>query len=204
MKKVLLFLALISFVMAGCTPASAVSPTTTPSYTAIPTDTLPPTAVSTTNPTATITPIPFPSLTLKPGDLYFSLDGKPTFLFSRNLAGIKPNDYAVLAEWAHQQGDQLVRVLTDNESMGGSYGYGYTSTGDIQPDWSNNWEHFFNAAEEDQVYVMPSFTGWANWNDTGYNTWAHNPFNSANGGITRDPREIYKKDSHPAPLPEVV
>jgi len=186
-----------SLTLASCSPEPIAEPTSIslPVSTIPTTDTIAPTSIPTPNPTATITPVPFPSLTLKPGDLFFSQDGKPTFLFSRNLAGIKPNDYAVLAEWAHQQGDQLVRVLTDNESMGGSYGYGYTSTGDIQPDWSNNWEHFFNAAEEDQVYVMPSFTGWANWNDTGYNTWAHNPFNSANGGPTRNPREIFKKDS---------
>jgi hypothetical protein len=195
MNKAFLFIALISLVMAGCTPAPTVLPTATPPPTAIPTDTLPPTAIPIASPTATVTPFPLPSLTLKPGDLYFSLDGKPVFLFSRNLAGNRPDDYAALVGMAHQQGDLLVRVGTDNAAMGGNSGYGYTATGEISSDWSKHWERFFDTAEADQVYVIPTFMGWINWNDTGYNTWAQNPFNSANGGSTKDPREIYKKDS---------
>jgi hypothetical protein len=193
-KSIFVLIVLASLILSGCTPKPTAAPI--PTATSIPT-TIPPTKTVIPSPTAlaTITPVPFPSLTLKSGDFYFSVDGTPTFLFSRNLAGIKPNDYEVLVEWAHMQGDQLVRVATDNESMGGSYGYGYTPTGDIQPDWSNNWEHFFDTAEADQVYVIPTFTGWANWNNTGYNTWPHNPFNSDNGGPTKDPRDIFKKDS---------
>jgi hypothetical protein len=45
------------------------------------------------------------------------------------------------------------------------------------------------------VYVLPYFTGWMNWNTTGYNTWADNPFNSANGGPAASPTEIFKQDS---------
>ncbi len=79
--------------------------------------------------------------------------------------------------------------------MGGEHGYGYSPSGQIVEDWSNNWEHFFDVAEADGLYVIPSFWGWIDWNDTGYNTWTNNPFNSANGGPAKDPREIFKKDS---------
>jgi len=96
---------------------------------------------------------------------------------------------------AHLQGDHFLRVSTNSESMGGYHGYGYTSKGEIQEDWSNNWEHFFDVAEADGLYVIPNVGGWIDWNTTGYNTWANNPFNSANGGPAKDPREIFKKDS---------
>ena len=50
-------------------------------------------------------------------------------------------------------------------------------------------------AEANGLYVIPYFTGWANWNSTGFNTWTTNPFNSANGGPARSPTEFFKKDS---------
>ena len=150
---------------------------------------------ATPRPTATPVPIPLPALAWSPGDSYFSIDGRPAFLFSRNPAGWVPEDWAALAGMAHQQGNQFVRVFTTSASMGGDHGYGYTPGGEVIDDWSNNWEHFFDVAEADGLYVLPSFWGWINWNDTGFNAWADNPFNSANGGPAEDPREIYKKDS---------
>ena len=126
---------------------------------------------------------------------YFRLDGKPAFLFSRNPAGWVPTDWATLAGMAHQQGDNFVRLATNSASMGGYHGYGYTPEGEILQDWSDNWEHFFDMAEAEGLYVLPNVGGWIDWNTTGYNTWADNPFNSANGGPVNNPREIFKKDS---------
>ncbi len=181
-----------SLVLAGCSPKPTAAPMLTSTSTAAPTDIPNPTSTQTLVSTPTLNPLP--PLSLNPGDLYFSLNGKPAFIFSRNLAGITSVDYAVLVGWARQQGDLLVRVGTDNESMGGFYGYGYTPAGEILQDWSANWENFFDTAEANGIYVIPFFTGWMNWNDTGDNTWSHNPFNSVNGGPAKDPREIYKKD----------
>jgi hypothetical protein len=165
---------LSSLFLAACSPA----PTPIPA-TAVPTRTQTP-----------LTP-----LTLTPGDYYFSYNGKPSFVFSRNLAGIKPDDFSVLLDMAHQQGNLIIRVLTDNQAMGGFSGYGYSYDGDLSEDWSYHWESLFKNAESKGVYIIPSFTGWANWNDTGFNTWASNPFNKNIGGPTEDPRDIYKKDS---------
>ncbi|RPI35142.1 MAG: hypothetical protein EHM70_00575 [Chloroflexota bacterium] len=144
-------------------------------------------------PTPTRVPLPF--LAWNPGEGYFRLNGKPAFLFSRNPAGWKPSDWATIAGMAHQQSDHFVRVGTSSASMGGYHGYGYTPRGEIQEDWSNNWENFFDTAEVNGLYVLPIFGGWIDWNDTGYNTWRDNPFNSSNGGPAGDPREIFKKDS---------
>jgi hypothetical protein len=188
---ILILIVLASILPSSCTPQPTASPTAAPTRVPPPTETVIPAPTQ----TATVPPIPLPKLTLKPGDLYFNLDGKPAFLFSRNPAGWTPGDWAALAEMAHQQGDQFVRVFTTSASMGGDHGYGYTVTGEILDGWSDNWEHFFDVADADGLYVVPSFWGWINWSDTGNNNWADNPFNSANGGPAKDPRDIFKKDS---------
>ena len=185
--------------ISGCAsrPTSAPPPTST--NTAAPTKTTAPTRTSSPIPKFTLlktaTPFPLPPITWNPGDRYFSLDGQPAFLFSRNPAGYTPQDWETLTGWASQQDDQFVRLGTGSAAMGGYHGYGYTPQGGIQPDWSDNWEHLFDVAEAEGIYVMPIFSGWIEWNDTGYNTWKDNPFNSANGGPAASPREIFKKDS---------
>lgn len=188
--------------MSSCTPnptiiASLPSPATAtqidpPQPTAMRIDTPLATVEPTIQPKQTATTISLPTLTWHSGDNYFSINGRPAFLFSRNPAGWKPEDWATLAGMAHQQGDQFVRVFTTTASMGGSHGYGYTPTGEIIEEWSNNWEHFFDVAEADGLYVLPSFWGWINWDDSGFKD---NPFNNINGGPAKDPQEIFKKDS---------
>jgi hypothetical protein len=170
--------------LGGCGPSS-------------PTPSAAPPASEVAAPSAAPTPTldPLPSLTLSPGERYFRLNGEPTFIYSRNLAGYKPEDFDILVMAAHQGGAVLVRVGLDNVAMGGNKGYGYTSDGMIIDRWSQRWEHFFTVAEANGVYVIPYFTGWMNWNTTGYNTWADNPLNSANGGPAESPTEIFKKDS---------
>ena len=182
-----------TLVLAGCSPQGAqVSPSISaimpvPTASPIPTSTQPPVPSATRN--------PLPALTLTPGDLYFSLNGQPTFVFARNLAGNNPGDYATLLDMAHAQGDLMVRVDTSNASMGGHVGFGYTSTGEIREDWTRNWERFFDQAEADGIYILPQFTGWMNWNTSGQSTWGNNPFRSVNGGPAADPREIFNQDS---------
>jgi hypothetical protein len=200
--NIILVLTILSILMSSCAPSPTItaplpSPATvTPIHTPQPTGTLIDTPLPQVEPTfqpnPTATTISLPVLAWHPGDSYFSINGRPAFLFSRNPAGWVPEDWATLASMAHQQGDQFVRVFTISASMGGIHGYGYNSSGDILEDWSNNWENFFDVAEADGLYVLPSFWGWINWNDTGFKD---NPFNSANGGPAKDPREIFKKDS---------
>ena len=184
----------LSLLLSSCAPRpTAAAPV--PSATVTVTNTPRPTATPTREPDPTRTPIPFAVLTWKPGESYFSIDGTPAFLFSRNPAGWGPQDWEILTGMAFLQGDHFVRLGTSAESMGGYHGYGYNAKGEISEDWSNNWERLFDVAETEGLYVLPTFGGWIDWNDTGYNTWANNPFNRANGGPADDPREIFKKDS---------
>ena len=184
---IIIVLAMLSILLSSCAPRPTFA-SPLPS-----TATVTPTSTRTAIPTATVNPLP--SITLKPGEGYFSLNGEPAFLFSRNPAGWNPLDWETIARMAHQQGDHFVRLATNSASMGGHNGYGYTSEGEILEDWSDNWEHFFELAEAEGLYVMPNVGGWIDWNTTGYNTWKDNPFNSANGGPADDPHEIFKKDS---------
>ena len=98
---------------------AAVTPTDTPQPTATPTDTPQLTATPTLEPSPTAAAIPLSALAWNPGDSYFSINGRPAFTFSRNLAGWNPNDWEAFAGLASIQGDHFVRVSTSSASMGG-------------------------------------------------------------------------------------
>jgi hypothetical protein len=180
-------IAAAAFHLAGCSPQPTAEPAETPASSDVP-------AASDT-PIPTPTTDPLPPVSLLKGDFYFTVNGKPGFIFSRNLAGIQPGDYETLLRMTRDQGDLLVRINVDNLAAWGIHGYGYNSSGDVLADWSANWEKFFTTAESYGIYVMPYFTGWACWNTTGFSGWANNPFNSVNGGPAKSPTEIFKKDS---------
>jgi hypothetical protein len=194
-------LTILSLLYSSCAAQPTTTPTAFPTVTTAPTNT----SIPTHKPTVTMIPsltrapsatcIPLAALTWQPGDRYFSLNGQPAFLFSRNPAGWNPADWETLSYMGRLQGDHFVRLGTSAASMGGFHGYGYTPQGGIQEDWSDNWEHLFDVAESYGLYVLPTFGGWIDWNDTGYNTWADNPFNRKNGGPATNPGEIFKKDS---------
>lgn len=175
--------------LVGCATPKAI-PTSEPVPSAVPTGEATSTVVS-----PSPTQDPLPQLTLQPRELYFRLDGKPSLVFSRNVAGMTPGGFELLVEEAHGAGAVLVRVGTDSPAMGGHTGYGYSFTGQPDEKWSAKWEHFFDVAEANGIYVVPTFTSWFNWSTTGFNTWANNPFNAANGGPASSPREIFRRDS---------
>jgi hypothetical protein len=176
---------ILNLFFSACTPDQATSAAPESTNASVPTKVQTPTA----------TPIPLPEITLKPGEMYFRVNGKPAFVFSRNLAGLTPRDYEQLVASAQQHGTLVVRVGVDNQSMSvPSFGYGFTNKGEIVEEWSDNWEHFFEVAEAKGIYVMPFFTGWFNWNSE-LDGWDHNPFNVANGGPAKDGTEFLKQDS---------
>jgi len=155
----------------------------TVTLTAIPTETLPPTA----------TPIPFPKITLNPGDKYFSVDGRQSFLFTRNMAGYETWQYDRLLDMTKTGSSILVRIQLD------SMGTGITSNGEIDEAWAKNWEHVFDKAAENGINVLPVFSGWFDWNngnpDYGYSTWDANSFNADNGGPAANPGELFQPGS---------
>jgi hypothetical protein len=140
-------------------------------------------ATRTTSPSAT--PFPLPALTLKSGDFYFSLNGTPGFVFSRNVAGYKPGDFGTFLDWSQTGGTAFARIQLD------SFGMGYTPTGSVDETWANRWEQVFDKAEAEGIYVLPVFSEWFDWNaGSGYSTWSSNPLNEVNeyprlGGLLR-------------------
>jgi hypothetical protein len=187
-----IFVVGIAFCLAlsGCTGAQATAlpstATLAPSATSLPTVTSTPTVT----PTFTATPVPLPKLTLKPGDFYFSMDGKPGFIFSRNIAGYEQDHYNTFLDWMKSGGSQFARIQLD------CLGMGYTSSGGVDENWAAKWDRVFDKAEADGIYILPVFSGWFDWNSgTGYSTWKSNPLNAANGGPVKSPAELFQKDS---------
>jgi len=173
-------LAGLIFLFSGCNPG----PTIPPTHTSIPSVT----------PTFTATPIPLPALTLKPGDFYFSVDGKQSIIFGRNIAGYQQSHYELLLDWSKAGGSKFVRVPLDNIG-----GIGFTHTGEVDPNWLTQWDRIFDAADANGIYVLPVFSTWYDWNngnpDMGYSTWKDNPVNQANGGFVKSPAELFQKGS---------
>ena len=179
---VILVLALASLTLSGCNQSTAevqtVSPSPAPSQN-------PP-----ISPTPTTQLLALPEITLKSGDFYFSVDGQPGFIFSRNVAGYRPDQYDQLLDWSHAGGTAFVRIQLD------SLGMGYTKQGGVDETWALQWEQVFDKAEEDGIYILPVFSGWFDWNaGAGYSTWGSNPLNQVNGGPVKSPSELFQKDS---------
>jgi len=181
----------LCFLLSGCTPNATVAPTsaaTSPPTTILPTDT----TISTPTQTAPATAIAisFPSLTLKPGDFYFSVDGQTSFIFSRNIAGYQLVDYETFLDWSRAGGSKFARIQLD------SLGMGYTKTGEVDQSWAVQWDQVFDKAQADGIYILPVFSGWFDWNaGSGYSTWKSNPLNQANGGPVKTPAELFQKGS---------
>jgi hypothetical protein len=181
-----IFIILITFCLAlsGCTGAQVASPTSTAP--------LPPTASPkpTAIPNPTVTSVPLPELALQPGDFYFSIDGRPAFLFSRSITGNLEATYETLLDWSDTGGSRIVRVYLR------CLGPGFTSSGGVDEVWARQWERIFDRAAAEGLYVLPILTGWGQWdiNNT-EGDWLSNPFNAANGGPTQDPLDIFQADS---------
>jgi hypothetical protein len=175
-------LAALGVVLAACStnpgPGSAVS--VTPALT----------AATQAVRAATSTSVPLPPLTLKPGSPYFSLDGQPGFVFSRNVAGYQKAQYDTFLDWSRDGGTRFVRLQLD------SLGMGYTRDGAVDSSWAWQWEQVFDKAQADGLYILPVFSGWFDWNTgPGYSTWKSNPLNQANGGPVQTPAELFQKGS---------
>lgn len=174
MHRPLSFAAVILMVTATLLSAcSAQTPTATP-----------------TAPTATATAIPLPRLTLQPGNFYFSRDGQPVFLFSRNIAGYQVSHIDQLLDWTASGGSSFVRLHLDD------FGMGYLPGGGVDENWAVQWDQVFNLAEAKGIYILPVFSVWCDWNaGGGYSTWQNNPLNKAKGGPVADPLELFVTDS---------
>jgi hypothetical protein len=183
--RVIVVLIAICLAISGCTDR----PKTTPTSTVVIVPTVTPTVVVPTL-TFTATSIPFPNLSLEPGEYYFSMDGKPGFIFLRNIAGYKLDHYNTFLDWTKTGGSKIARIQLD------SLGMGYTNSGSVDENWAVQWDWVFDQAEADGIYILPVFSGWFDWNaGSGYSTWKSNPLNIANDGPVKSPAELFQKDS---------
>jgi hypothetical protein len=150
----------------------------------------------TPSPIASPTSSPFPAVTLQAGDAYFSVQGKQSFLLSRNPTGKTLADFDTALGWAQQGGARVIRVhLT----------HGWWDDPWINADWSVNekwardWDGFFDQAAADGISVIPVFGVWADWNDGtpnwGSDQWQYNPLNSAKGGPVSAPGQLFESGS---------
>ena len=187
-----IFVAWIAFclTLSGCTGAQTVAPTSTATLasTLMPTPTI--TSTSTTTPFPTATPIPFPMLALKPGDFYFSVDGKQSFIFSRNITGAYSTDFSdfeKFLDYAQAAGDRVVRLQIDN------LGLGFTNNGTMDETLARKWDRVFDMASAKGLDIIPAFGVWLWWNPDGL--WKDNPLNLVNGGPAKSPAELFKRNS---------
>lgn len=186
--SVLSFIIALSLLFSACTPNRATPMGATPSSTSKPTGTVIPTKIQ----TPTATPVPLPQLTLRKGDSYFTIDGRQSFLFSRNLAGYEPSQYKRLLDLTKTGGSKLVRIQLD------SMGTGMTGNGQIDEAWAKKWEEVFDKAAANGILVLPVFSGWFDWNDQltpDWFPWGDNTFNAAKGGPAAIPAELFQADS---------
>ncbi len=163
------------------------------------------TATGTSTPSAIPAPtqVPLPRLSIRPGDFYFSLDGKPTFLLSRNPTGKTRSDFETMLAMAKAGGTRLIRVhLTHGwwGDMGTQKDWRvYNPDWTVNETWARNWERYFDQAQADGISVLPVFGVWADWNrgrpDFGGAQWQYNWLNRAKGGPLAEPETLFVPDS---------
>ena len=202
---VLIVVLLVSLSTAGCTPGAVTAPTRLPANPAINTapptvTTMPGTAIDApvlvsaasisrpVSPIATLTPSP--EISLNPSESYFTVDGKQSFLFSRNITGAYNTDFSDFEKfltYAQAAGDRVVRLQIDN------LGLGFNSAGAVDENWAQKWEHIFDLASAKGLAIIPEFGVWLWWSNDGL--WKDNPLNTVKGGPATTPGELFKRDS---------
>ena len=125
-----------------------------------------------------------PTITLTPGDFYFSVDGTPAFLPGTNPVGWMTAQFDTLLVQASAN-EKIVRIhLTNGRTPDPN-----TPPGMVDELWAQFYDQVFDTAELNGLNVLPVFTVWADWN-VDMQGWANNPFNDANGGPFTNPADL--------------
>lgn len=180
-----LILITLSLLFSGCTSSPASAPSETEQ------------AVNPTPAVAsTATLMPMAEISLDSGDFYFSIDGKQTFILSRNPTGKTETDIETMLDWAHQGGTRVIRVHLTHGWWGDAW---INKDWSVNEKWAQNWDSLFDKAQADGIYIIPVFGVWADWNngtpDWGSPFWQYNPLNTANGGPVASPDELFIPES---------
>ncbi|HJN15861.1 MAG TPA: hypothetical protein QGH10_10240 [Armatimonadota bacterium] len=131
-----------------------------------------------------------PVATLHPGEFYFRIGDRQTFLLGKNPTGWQVAQFEPLLDWAQGSGERIVRVqLTTGFGMG-------VARGEIDEQWAAKWESVFDLAEEREILVLPVFGVWADWNDGSgdepWHAWHKNPYGPELGGPAASPTELLR------------
>jgi hypothetical protein len=134
-----------------------------------------------------------PWWTLPIGSRYFSRDSRQAPLLMRNISAPSAAQFIPLLQAAHAAGAQAVRVqLTQG------FGYdtlGIDAHGAVRADWAASWDAVFEAAQEQQLAVIPVFGIWGDWNsgvpEAGWTHFAANPLSQALGGPAASPADLF-------------
>ena len=129
-----------------------------------------------------------PSFELLPGEHYFRIDGKPSFVLGRNPVGMNPKAYEEQFHQAASAGERFVRIhftyLPPGEKAGG-----------IDAGMLQSWDAVLEAAEKERLAVLPVLGVWSDWNEGSsketWHAWDKSPFNAAHGGPAHHPGELF-------------
>jgi hypothetical protein len=129
----------------------------------------------------------WPVLELRPGERYFRSDGAPAFVLGRNPVGVNPEAFAAHFQKAAAAGERFMRIHFTHSPAG-------EHAGEIHPAMLKSWDAVLDAAEKQNLAVLPVLGVWADWNDGSHgetwHLWEKNPFNASLGGPAQRPGEL--------------
>jgi hypothetical protein len=129
-----------------------------------------------------------PPLELRPGEKYFRLDGRMTFVMGRNPAGTSPEAYDDHFRHAAAAGARFMRIHFTYVPPG-------ERPGEVDAGLLRPWDAVLDSAEKHGLVVLPVLGVWADRNDGSkketWHRWEHNPFNAERGGPAERPSELF-------------
>jgi hypothetical protein len=125
-----------------------------------------------------------PVFELRKGDHYFRVGGTPTFVLGRNPVGVNSQAFEEHFQNAAAAGEKFMRIHFTYSPAG-------EKAGEIHPDMLKMWDAVLDAAEKNNLAVLPVFGIWSDWNDGSHgetwHLWEKNPFNAILNGPTKRP-----------------
>jgi hypothetical protein len=128
-----------------------------------------------------------PVFELREGERYFRIAGVPAFVMGRNPVGVNPRAFAEHFLKAAAAGERFVRIHFTYSPVG-------EKAGGIHPDTVKMWDAVLDAAEKNDMAVLPVFGIWSDWNDGSHGEtwylWKKNQFNATLDGPAERPTEL--------------
>lgn len=129
-----------------------------------------------------------PRLELCSGEKYFRVDGEPAFVLGRNPVGVSPQAFDDHFRHAAVAGERFMRIHFTFSPPG-------EKAGQIDAALLKGWDVVLDAAEKQDLAVLPVLGVWADWNDGSrkepWHRWDKNPLNVACGGPAKRPAELF-------------